>query len=247
MTPYFPATDCGYSGMTSCLGASRVPRHPATPRVEYEIFKFSIFPLSREYAKLYGMSKKTEGKEKKKIKVGPTQRKILLLLLGGLALGLSRSPSQYFRVMRGIRKEWQEIDRQALERAIRSLYESKLVKTKDNRDGTLTLILSDEGKERALTYNLDEIKIKKPSHWDGKWRIVMFDVPERIKKIRDALRLHFKNMDFYEFQKSVFVHPYPCDKEIEYLVEFYDVRRHVRFILATKVDNEPELKKHFGL
>lgn len=186
-------------------------------------------------------------KHKKKIAVGAVQRKALLLLLGGVALGLSYSPKQYFRVAKAIRKEWKEITRQALERAIRSLYESKLVQTKDNRDGTLTLVLSDKGKERALTCNLEEMEIKRPVHWDDKWRVVMFDIPEKIKNVREAVRMHFKHMGFYEFQKSVFVHPYPCNDEIEYIVEFYGARRHIRFIVATEIDNALDLKRHFGI
>ena len=193
------------------------------------------------------MIKKKEKKFVKRIIVGATQQKIVLLLLGGLALGLTRSPKQYFRVAKEIRKEWRAINRQSLERAIRALYTSKLVETKDNRDGTLTLVLSDEGRERALIYNLEKMEIIRPDHWDGKWRIVMFDVPEKIKRVRDALRMHFKGMGFYEFQKSVFVHPHPCKKEIEYIMEFYNARRYIRFIIATEIDNALELKKHFGL
>jgi len=175
------------------------------------------------------------------------QRKIVLLLYGGIALGLTRNPKQYFRVVREIRKEWLNIDRNSLNRAIRSLYESRLVETKDNRDGTLTLVLSKEGRRLALTYDIENMTVQTPAQWDGKWRIVMFDVPEPLKRIRDTLRMHFKNMGFYEFQKSVFVHPYPCAKEIEYLMEFYQAQRFVRFIIATEIDNSLELKRYFHI
>jgi DNA-binding transcriptional regulator PaaX len=171
----------------------------------------------------------------------------MLLLYGGVALGLTRNPKQYFRIVREIRKEWVDIDRNSLNRAIRSLYESKLVGTKDNCDGTLTLVLSKEGRRLALTYDIENMEIQTPARWDGKWRIVMFDVPEPFKRIRDTLRMHFKNMGFYEFQKSVFVHPYPCAKEITYLMEFYQARKYVRFIVATKIDTELILKRHFNL
>lgn len=191
---------------------------------------------------------KQRTKHKKEIKrVGHLQKKVLLLLFGGLALGLTRSPKQYFRVLRGLSKEWKEIDRQALNQAIRKLYQSKLVSSKDNRDGTLTLVLSREGEELALTYDLDRIVIKEPIVWDKRWRVVMFDVPENLKKVRDTLRMHFKGMGFYEFQKSVFVHPYPCRDEIEFIIEHYNARRFIRFIIATDIDNAIELKRHFKL
>ncbi|MFZ2303716.1 MAG: hypothetical protein WAV98_02930 [Minisyncoccia bacterium] len=175
------------------------------------------------------------------------QKKIILLLSAGLALGLTRNPNQYFRIVREVTREWSNIDRNSLSRAIHSLYESKLVSTKDNRDGTLTLVLSKEGKQLALTYNINNMEIKATTQWDGRWRIVMFDVPEPLKKVRDTLRMHFKNMGFYEFQKSVFVHPYPCAREIEYIVEFYKARKFIRFIVAIDIDNGLELKKYFHL
>ncbi|MEK7148380.1 MAG: hypothetical protein AAB770_00515 [Patescibacteria group bacterium] len=175
------------------------------------------------------------------------QKKILLLLYGGIALGLTRNPKQYFNIVSEIHKEWQSINRNSLNRAIHSLYKSKLVSTKDNRDGTLTLVLSKDGQILAITYDIENMEIKSPTQWDRKWRIVMFDVPEKFKKIRDTLRMHFKNMGFYEFQKSVFVHPYPCGKEIEYIMEFYQAQKYVRFIVAAEIDNALELKRHFHL
>ena len=182
-----------------------------------------------------------------KRRVGHVQQKVLLLLLGGLALWLSRSPKQYFRVARAMKAEWNAINRRALNQAIQNLYKSKLVSTKSNKDGTFTLVLSKEGKEVALRYDLDNLVIKMPPYWDKKWRVVMFDVPENLKGVRDALRMHFKNMGFSEFQKSVFVHPYPCASEIEYIMEFYNARRHIRFMTATDIDNAPELIRHFHL
>lgn len=183
----------------------------------------------------------------RKARTSSLQKKVILLLQGGLALGLTRNPNQYFYIVREIHKEWQSINRNSLSRAIRTLYKSKLVSTKDNRDGTLTLTLSKEGRQLALTYNIEDMGIQTPTHWDSKWRIVMFDVPETLKRTRETLRMHFKNMGFYEFQKSVFVHPYPCAKEIEYLMEFYQARKYVRFVVATDIDNALELKRHFHL
>lgn len=186
-------------------------------------------------------------KDEKYERFGSTQKKVLLLIFGGVALGLSGSPKRYFQILKGLQKEWQWINRQNLKRAIRKLYESKLIKEKENPDGTITLVLTDKGKERALTYDIEKMEIKKPKQWDGKWRIVLFDIPERARKIRDAFRHHLKQLNFYEFQKSVFVHPYDCQDEMEYLIEFYDAKRFIRFIIAEHFDNELHLKDHFKL
>lgn len=185
--------------------------------------------------------------EMKYNRLGTTQKKVLLLLLAGIALGLNRSPKRHWWILKQVPKEWGKINRQALERAINSLYSSHLVSEKHNKDGTTTLVLSENGKQRALQFNLDKMEIKKPKIWDKKWRIVMFDVPEKLRRLRDSLRLHFKEIGLIELQKSVFVFPYSCSKEIEFILEFYNARRHVRFILADKIDNQIHLMKKFNL
>jgi DNA-binding transcriptional regulator PaaX len=178
---------------------------------------------------------------------GSTQQKIILLLLGGFALGLSRSPTQYFRIVRGMRREWQDIDERALRRSIASLYRSRIVSTQPAKEGSFTLILTDEGKRRALTYRIDTMQIKHPDKWDGKWRIVISDIPEKKKRVREALRVHLRNLQCYQLQKSVFVTPFDCRDEIDYIIEFYAIRQYVRFIIAESIDNELHLKKIFKL
>ena len=93
----------------------------------------------------------------------------------------------------------------------------------------------------------DKMIIKTPKQWDKKWRIVMFDIPERLKRLRNSLRWHFREIGLIELQKSVFVHPYPCDDEIEFIVEFYNSRRYVRFVVAERIDSELHLRKKFDL
>ncbi len=183
----------------------------------------------------------------KQKKIGPIQRKILLLLIGGLVLGATRNPKNYWKVISGIKKEWQKINQQTLERAINGLYKSKLISEKNNPDGTTTLFLTDNGKRRTLTFNLDKLHINTPSKWDGYWRIVISDVPEKEKILRDSLRLHMKKLGFYPLQKSVFVHPYDCRDEIKFITEWYDGNKYIRFIIAKEIDNEIELKKYFKL
>ena len=180
-------------------------------------------------------------------RIGNIKKKVLLLLFAGLSLGLTRSPKKHWWILKQIPKEWRKEDRQALERAINSLYVSHLVQEKQHKDGTTTLILSENGKQRALRFNIDKIEIKKPTTWDEKWRIVMFDIPEKLKRLRESLRFHFKEIGLIELQKSVLVFPYPCNNEIEFILELYNARKYVRFVLAETIDNEAHLLKKFNL
>ena len=87
----------------------------------------------------------------------------------------------------------------------------------------------------------------KGENWDGKWRLVVFDVPEKLKKGRNALREKLKKIGFYELQKSVFVFPYKCKDEVDFIVEFFNLRKYVRFGVLESIDNELDLKKVFDL
>lgn len=178
--------------------------------------------------------------------LSPTKQKILLLLLTGIALGFSYSPRTQLKLLRGFSKTWQKINQQKLRREIRALYQSKLVDLTEETDGSFTMILTDKGKLKAINFHFQEMKIKTPT-WDGKWRIVVFDIPEKIRKGRDALREKLKDLGFYELQKSVFVFPYECRDEINFLIEFFELRKYVRYGVLESIDNDLHLRKIFKL
>lgn len=180
-------------------------------------------------------------------KLGPNQKKVLLLLAGGIGLGLAYSPRGYFKIIKEVSNEWRKINQIALKRAIKSLYRSRLIKRVDNDDGSTTMILSERGKKKAITFNLDTMKIKEPEKWDKLWRVVLFDIPEKKKPAREALRETIKRLGFHEYQKSVFIFPYPCQKELDYVIEFFELRPYVRVMIVKSFDNELHLKDVFSL
>jgi DNA-binding transcriptional regulator PaaX len=180
-------------------------------------------------------------------KFGPVQKKILLALLGGVVLGSSSSPRQYFRTFRALRKDWQKIKQENFERSIKRLAVEKLVEEKILPDKSIKLILTEKGKKQARRLNLlgSSINFKKPERWDGKWRLVLFDIPEKDRVFRDILREHLRELKFYKLQHSVFISPYPFEKQLLELVEIYSAQPYVRVITATEIDNEREIRKHF--
>ncbi|MBI4599529.1 hypothetical protein HY732_01245 [Candidatus Uhrbacteria bacterium] len=178
--------------------------------------------------------------------LSPTKQKILLLLFAGVALSCAPTLGRQARVFKRAAREWKRIDEQALRTAIRDLYRSKLIDGKQNRDGTHTFVLSEKGKKKALTYQFETMKIEKKK-WDGKWRFVCFDIPESLKSSRDALRRKLLDVGFRELQKSMFVIPFECLSEIEFIIEYFRLRAHVRYGVIDAIDNELHLKKMFEL
>jgi len=180
-------------------------------------------------------------------RMGPMSKKILLLLIGGASLSLTRRPDAYFRIVRSIVKEWRKINERNLRIAIKNLYKSKMVDYKENTDGTVRVVLTEMGKNKILKYNLDKIEIKKPIKWDKLWRLVVFDIPEKERAGRMALAAKLKELGFYPLQKSVFIHPFECKDEIDFIVEMFELVSYVRFLRVKDVDIELDLKKRFHI
>ncbi len=166
--------------------------------------------------------------------------------MAGVVLGFSRNPFHHYRVYKNLSKEWQKIDGVQLKEAVRQLYRSKVISEKRNSNGTFTFVLSDKGRLKSLTYRFNQIKIKKET-WDKKWRAVFFDIPEKYRWGRDALRKKLRELGFCELQKSVFVFPYECEDEIDFVIEYYGIRKYARFATIDYIDDDLYLKSKFEL
>jgi CRISPR-associated endonuclease Cas2 len=180
-------------------------------------------------------------------KFGPVQQKLLLLLVGGIALGMETSSVRYYKKLCLIRKEWKKIDQRSFDRSIRRLRAQKLVEEICLPDGSFKLVLTEEGKRQARIQDLfgSSIRFRNPKRWDKKWRVVMFDIPEKSRAFRDTLRTHLHTLHFYKLQQSVFVSPVPCEKQLAELVALYGAEHYVRIMTVGWIDNEKKLKKHF--
>jgi phenylacetic acid degradation operon negative regulatory protein len=84
--------------------------------------------------------------------------------------------------------------------------------------------------------------------WDGKWRIVLFDIPREREKQRHVFRAKLKSMGFQMLQKSVFAIPYPCEEELARICKHLKLTPYVEVITAETIGSkEDEWKKLFAL
>jgi DNA-binding transcriptional regulator PaaX len=180
------------------------------------------------------------------MEISTVKQKVLLALGAGIVLGLSYSPKKQLQVLKGFSKEWDKINERQLKKEIDALYRSKLVTMQERSNGVSTFVLTEKGKLKELTFKFEEMSIEKQS-WDKQWRLIVFDIPEKIREGRNALRNKLVSLGFYELQKSVFVFPYECKDEIEFLIEFFKLRKYVRYGLLSEIDNDLHLRKIFKL
>lgn len=139
-------------------------------------------------------------------------------------------------------------DRYRIKRAMQTLQKQKLIEIYE-KDGKEIIKITEGGKKRVLIYKFDDIKITRPKKWDGLWRVMSFDIPEKHKKARKAMSNKLKDMEIYPFQKSVFICPFPCEDEIDFVSEILNIRKYIHFFVAKKIDPRDEiiLKNHYNL
>ena len=178
------------------------------------------------------------------------KEKILLSLLAGLSFGCAITPKQQSRVLKSLGRIWGISDSKEISKELRALKKNQLIKKiikKGNSEYVLEL--TEKGKMKAIEYYFfKKLKIKNKK-WDGKWRMLIFDIPERMRRGRNALRWKIKKLGFCELQKSVFVIPYECKKEIDFVVNFFELKSYVHYGILEIAGEEinQKLKKIFGL
>lgn len=141
---------------------------------------------------------------------------------------------------------WKRFNKSYLRQTLRRLEKQKLVEIKEV-GGKQKIIITQAGKRKILEYSIDELEIVKPNRWDKKWRIVIYDIPKRKKPLQELVREILKNLGFYPMQESVYIIPYPCYKEIEFLRTYYNLSPFIKYLLVEKLEDDSVYKTYFGL
>jgi CRISPR-associated endonuclease Cas2 len=99
----------------------------------------------------------------------------------------------------------------------------------------------------ALKVLLAKARVCKTNKWDGKWRVLVFDIPEDFHSYRDRFRKLLKQNNFIKLQASVFVSPYPLSRDAIRYLEESGLRNYIRIMKVEEMDNDKDLKQKFGL
>jgi len=105
--------------------------------------------------------------------------------------------------------------------------------------------LSKKGKRIIAAELFKNIKINKPDKWDGLWRVIIFDVPEKLRQSRDILRRKLFELNFYQIQKSVYVFPHECTAEISCLSDNLMIGDDVIIMVSEIIQGEKDIIEFF--
>lgn len=170
-------------------------------------------------------------------------KEILLTLFDATIVPFFESNSVYRKSTKEYQKE-RESERYDLRQKIYYLRKHGYINTfTENKEKFLELTPKGLNHiKKIMAYN---ITINKPENWDKKWRVIIFDVPEKLRDERDIFRRAIKNAGFIQIQKSVHVYPFECTKEISDLSARLGISENVVIMISEIFQGEQNIIEEF--
>ncbi|MES2931006.1 MAG: hypothetical protein V4665_04475 [Patescibacteria group bacterium] len=125
--------------------------------------------------------------------------------------------------------------------SLQRLIKDKFVQEKIE-NGKRLFVLTHKGKLRY-----ESLKIKKERRWDGRWRVISFDIYEKKRHKRWLLRRELKAYGFRMIHQSIWAYPFPCDEYIALLRSDLRFGKNLQYMLVDYIDMHRELKERFDL
>lgn len=173
-------------------------------------------------------------------RLGRIERELLeQLTLGDLAYSIllsGRSSRRMFKLARE-----RAMDRYRRKKALERLISQKCILERAEKLG-----ITEKG-ENALEKTVASTAKLLGSRWDGKWRVVIFDIPERYAVLRNRIRTILKRAGFVQLQLSVWVFPHECGELTQLIKEESRLSKYILYGVFERVENGELLKKRFRL
>ena len=184
---------------------------------------------------------------RKKPKSEITKDVLTWLAVGGMVAIAATSPYFMPNLLRSFKQGKRYNNRAVYNTFYRLRKEGAIDIQKKNHQ--IYISLTEEGKKRAGRFQINDLNITKPKKWDGKWRLILFDVEEAHRIKRNSLRGLLRGLELYQLQKSVWIHPYNCKDEIDLLREFFGLsQQELKLVVVDDLGkDETLLKKRFKL
>ncbi len=99
------------------------------------------------------------------------------------------------------------------------------------------------GSERLMKLDFNYLEMNEP--WDGKWRMVMYDIPEEKKTAREHIRRLVKQLGFVQLQRSIWIHPLPCLNQFEKIKEANGLENTLILIETENIAGVEKFQNHF--
>ena len=125
-------------------------------------------------------------------------------------------------------------NKQAFNKLIYYLKKNNFIRV-ENLKGKQAVLLTKKGKDKAIKVSFKIEDGKQTKRKDGKWIMIIFDIPQSRKRDRVLLRSALKNLGYKLFQHSVCVTPYDVSEKTERSLQFYSLDKYVRIFLVDEL------------
>lgn len=116
------------------------------------------------------------------------------------------------------------------------------------RGGRRFVEITEKGRKKlAIETQKMLLQSHSPRRWDKQWRLVMFDIPERRRNVRDRLRMYMHEFGFLRLQDSAWIFPYDCEESVALLKAELATGSSVLYAVVERIENDAWIRKHFGL
>ena len=109
------------------------------------------------------------------------------------------------------------------------------------------LRLTHQGEAALRQYRIRNFELPKPKKWDGKWRVLIFDIPEYRGALRDKVRYTLRLIGFVRLQNSVWVYPYDCEELIVLLKSDFRLGGDMLYMIVESIEQDRNLRREFNL
>lgn len=208
---------------------------------------FIVRLLQEEWDRIERTAKREELVRRAKAGARFTGELFLTLLMVGGVLTVAAVAPNLFGAYAKLSGRRNFFAKKQLRTAKNYLQRCGYIKVKREGNDAFTVRITRRGINRVLKERFETLAIRRERRWDGLWRLVVFDIPERKKHEREMLRARLRAMGLYPLQESVFVSPYPCEEEIRFVVRILNIVSHVRLIVATSITDAEDLREYFEL
>ena len=134
-------------------------------------------------------------------------------------------------------------DSSSVNRARRALLRKGLLAR--NREGFLRL--TPRGEAHLSRLEIQEDLLKPHRRWDGRWRVLIFDIPEKRKHLREKVRNSLRAVGFVRLQDSVWMFPHDCEEFVALLKADFKIGKDMLYMIVDEMESDEFLKKRFGL
>jgi len=119
-----------------------------------------------------------------------------------------------------------------------------LVTVAKGQDGWM-IFLTSKGEYTLNQYRISEKYQSRPVRWDRKWRMVIFDIPEKDRALRNYIRAELRSFGFEKWQDSVWVSAYDRQLSVDLMIAEFGLERRLRYFIVPSFDGDEDIQKMF--